>query len=239
MTAAPVCVKLFKVGLWGYVGIVPLATGFCAFIPFTRCWDFALVRCIRKTAKALAPPRLVGDSWAFGSALTACRWSPSIVPKQSCSCRADGDLRVSQGRRDFGGVKSFRCKDSMHLWHDLNGGVVCGQIPDILQVLIGEGNATVGPVACLVIRNWLREPIRLSMDKDIPARTQVQCGGSLQVRRAGVGNVQRLEVMAVFQAKIDDVSAFGRAKVPLVLFSAGRTEAKCNAITAQRIMIMQ
>jgi hypothetical protein len=43
----------------------------------------------------------------------------------------------------------------------------------------------------------------------------VQRQGSFQVRRARVGNVQRLEEMAVFQAKIDDVAAFRGAKIPL------------------------
>lgn len=67
----------------------------------------------------------------------------------------------------------------------------------------------------------------------------MQRGGSLQVRGAWVGNVQRLEVVAVFPAKIDDVAAFGGAKVPLALFSAVRTEAERNAVSAQRIIIMQ
>jgi hypothetical protein len=51
------------------------------------------------------------------------------------------------------------------------------------------------------------------MDKNISANALVLRGGALQVRGAGVGNMQCLEVMAVLLAKIDDVGAFGRAKV--------------------------
>src|ERR1700722_10850981 len=122
---------------------------------------------------------------------------------------------------------------------DLDARLAFGQLPELLQVFIGEGDTTIGPIARLVIRIRLGGPIGLSMDEDISARGLMQRRGSLQVRSARVGNVQRLEVMAVFPAKIDDVAAFGRAKVPLVLFGACRTQAERNAITAQRKTVMQ
>src|ERR1017187_922376 len=126
-----------------------------------------------------------------------------------------------------------------YLRHDLNARRDCCQIPHVLQILIGEGNATVGPIACLVIGDRFGEAIRLSVNKDISAGGLVQRGRSPQVRKAWVGNVQRLEVMAVLLAKIDDVAAFGGTKVPFALFSAGGTEAKRYAITAQRPILMK
>src|ERR1700680_2024549 len=129
-----------------------------------------------------------------------------------------------------------RCPHNLR--HDLNGRPACRQIPQILQILIGQSNTTIGPIACFVIVDWLGGSIRFSVDKDIPAGGSMQRGGSLQVRWAWVGNVQRLEVVAVFPAKIDDVAAFGGAKVPLALFSTVRTEAERNAVIAQRIIIM-
>src|ERR1700686_1822989 len=125
------------------------------------------------------------------------------------------------------------------LWHDLNGRPACRQIPQNLQIFIGKSNSPGGPIVCFVIVDWLGGSIRFSVDKDIPAGGPVKRGGSLQVRGAWVGNVQRLEVVAVFPAKIDDVAALGGPKVPLALFSAVRTEAERNAVSAQRIISMQ
>ena len=55
------------------------------------------------------------------------------------------------------------------LRHDLNGRPACRQIPQILQILIGESNTTVGPIARFVIVDWLGGSIRFSVNKDIPA----------------------------------------------------------------------
>jgi hypothetical protein len=59
-------------------------------------------------------------------------------------------------------------KNQSLLRHDLNERLACGQIPQILQILIGESNATVGPIASFIIGDWLGGSIRLSVDKDIP-----------------------------------------------------------------------
>jgi glycyl-tRNA synthetase (class II) len=55
---------------------------------------------------------------------------------------------------------------------------------------------------------------------------------------AWVGNVQRFEVVAVLKAKIYNVTAFRRTKIPFALFRTGRTQAERNAITAHRFIIM-
>ena len=112
------------------------------------------------------------------------------------------------------------------LGHDLNERPTCRQFPKFLQILVGESNTPVGPVACSVIGNGSVRAIRLSVDEDIPAGGSVQRRGSFQVRRAWVGNVQRLEVVAVLHTKIDYVAALGGAKIPLVFLSAGRTQAE-------------
>src|SRR5450631_3362216 len=123
--------------------------------------------------------------------------------------------------------------------HDLNGGLACRQFPQFLQILVGESNTPVGPVTSFVIGDRLGRAIGLSVDEDIPARGSVQRRGSFQVLGTGIGDVKRLEVVAVFQAKVDNVAAFRSAKIPLMFFRARWTQAERNAITAQRVVIMQ
>jgi hypothetical protein len=84
---------------------------------------------------------------------------------------AMGRDRPASGRTPAGmrRAKNSDGETSVPLRHDLNGRLACSQIPQFLQIFIGESNASVGPVACFVIGDGFGGSIRLSVDKDISA----------------------------------------------------------------------
>jgi hypothetical protein len=103
-------------------------------------------------------------------------WAEARLPHQWCrpdTIRSAVRLRIKRlcRHRQSGcewPPKILAAKSQSLLRHDLNERLARGQIPQILQILIGESNATVGPIASFIIGDWLGGLIRLSMDKDIP-----------------------------------------------------------------------
>jgi hypothetical protein len=85
---------------------------------------------------------------------------PSLEGLSIMCCRTPAGMRRA---------KNSDGETSVPLRHDLNGRLACSQIPQFLQIFIGESNASVGPVACFVIGDGFGRSIRLSVDKDISA----------------------------------------------------------------------
>src|SRR5208282_4869697 len=59
------------------------------------------------------------------------------------------------------------------LRHDDDGCLAFGQIPNFLQVLIRQRDASIGPIARPIVRGRLRRLIGFTVDKNVPARMQV------------------------------------------------------------------
>src|SRR6185437_10098189 len=103
------------------------------------------------------------------------------------------------------------------LWADFDRGAHRHEIPDLVDLRIGDGDAAEGPVDGAVRRADKAAAVGQAVNHDVAARADAQLGCTLAVGGVGIRDVQSLVVGRVRVAAVDDVAAFGSAAVALTL----------------------
>src|SRR3954471_18492110 len=96
---------------------------------------------------------------------------------------------------------------------DLHRGPDRDDPPDLLHLLVGEGDAAVGPILQEMPRADLALSRRQAMDHDLAARVHAQRIGDHEVALVGIRDVQREMIVAVLVQRVDGEEPFGGAVV--------------------------
>ena len=86
--------------------------------------------------------------------------------------------------------------------------------PDLVNFLVGDGDAAQGPVIKAVSGTDEAPAIGQAVDHDRSAGRDAEARGALAVVGVGVGDVQRLVIFAAGVAAVDDVVPFGCGASP-------------------------
>jgi hypothetical protein len=119
------------------------------------------------------------------------------------------DARKSKKESQTAPQKAGGLGPNLHLGPHRN------QLPDLFDLRVGHGDASIGPVSLPVQRAKISKRFCQAMDHDCPARPRTQLARLLLVCCAGIRNMQRHVKLALGVPGVDDVIAFGRLVVAL------------------------